>query len=111
MTGERQPAKPSTRGPSRVIDQPRAGFFLIKLVKGGPRVPARICVDFDQFWAEINGKAVGAATEDPLTADHVMRIWHYGVEIDEQEHRRLLARENAPDPSTPIDLRRKPSLF
>ncbi len=112
MPDNRRPALPQRdRGPARVIDQPRAGFFMIRQVRKGPWVPARILVDFDAFSAEIGGKPCGAANEDPLRADGVMRIWEYGREIDEAEYWRLLGRKDAPDPSVRIDLRRKPSLY
>ena len=110
MTSGRQPAKPDARGPARPVDNPRAGFFHVRMVKGGPCVPARICHDFGQFWAVINGVTVDGGGEDPILVKDVMRIWHYGVEIDEAEYERRLLMERL-DPLKPIDLRNKPSLF
>lgn len=99
----------------RRIDQPRPGAWLVRLVRGGPLVPARI------FWcdhepgepdnkldqpfldAEINGKRV-----DPL------KLWEMrgrAVPLNEIAYRDALrkwAQENAPDdpaanPDQPID--------
>ncbi len=108
------PAVPSVRaGRSRMVDNPQPGYFLIRVVKGGPWVPARIVHDFGHWWAEINGREVGKKTEDPLTADQVLRIWHFGREIDQNEYRRLLRIPAAerPDPTKPVDLSKKRSLF
>lgn len=105
------PKHPPPGRPSRVIDDPRGGYFTIKLVRGGPRVPARIHMDRGGFWAEIDGKRCGAMSEDPLQADGVMRVWIYGIEIERAEYDELLARAGRPDPRKPANLRTARSIF
>ncbi len=103
---------PLPRGrPDRTINDPRAGYFTVKLVKGGPRVAARIHMDRGGFWAEIDGKRCGAMHEEPLQADGVMRIWLYGNEIDRAEYEQMLASTNRPDPRKPINLRTQRSIY
>lgn len=97
-------ASPSAQ--RRQIDDPAPGYFTIKLIKGGPRVPARLHMDLTGYWAEIDGKRCGAASEDPLQADGVMRVWLYGREIDQVEYAALLGRADKPDPRKPVDLRK-----
>lgn len=77
----------------RVLSDPQPGFFAVRMVKGGPRVAARIVrsVATDPMtgetldrspvtWAEIAGKPV-----------EVDRVWMFGEVIDEAEYRRLTA--------------------
>lgn len=49
----------------RTINVPQPGFWMVRLVKGGPYVPARIWHDGDALRAEIIDEPV-----DPIT------IWH-----------------------------------
>lgn len=109
--GERRPMPGPAKAQARRIDQPRAGFFLVRLVKGGPRVPARIVEDFGLFSAEIDGKPCGAADSDPLKADGVMRVWHYGTEIERTEYRTLLGQPDRPDPRKPVNLAAMKPVF
>lgn len=102
---------PPSRGNPRAVDQPRAGFFMLRLVKHGPWVPACIKVDFGVFSAEIDGKPFGDANTDPLKADGVMKIWHWGREVSEAEYQAALKRTVRPDPRKPVDLRKLPPLF
>ena len=101
----------SVAGRPRPIDKPEAGCFTIRLVRKGPRVPARIRFEKGEYWAEVNGARVGAAAADPLQADGVMRIWHYGAEIEQAEYDRLLRRPNPPNPRKPVRLNALPSIF
>lgn len=107
------------------IDQPQAGFFRTRLVKGGPYVGARIWLEppidpltgeaMDRppmMLAELAGKPI-----DPI------ELWPSvaGRNIPEQEYRYLIgvagwAAEHAPNapeatPREPINLNRLPSLF
>lgn len=95
----------------RQVDQPRAGFFTLRLVRGGPRVPGRILVVDGVFSAVIDGAEFGASDTEPARADGVMRLWHYGLEIEQAEYDRLLVRPVRPDPTKRLDLARLPSLF
>ena len=101
------PFKPAPRR----IDEPRGGFFLVRLVKGGPRVAARIVEDFGQFSAEVDGRPCGKPHADPLKADGVMRIWLYGVEIEREEYDSMLRRTDKPDPNKRVDLAAAKPVF
>lgn len=107
----------------RMIGEPRPGFFRVRLVKGGPWVPARILrpcpIDptcgypLDRsprdLVAEVDGRPV------PLD-----RVWLFGTEIDWPEWARLSsitdAERHVPDsplanPTQRIDLMRAPIPF
>lgn len=61
----------------RVIQRPQPGWWMVKLVRRGPFVPARIWLDGDALRAEVIDEPV-----DPL------EIWHRrGVAITESEFR------------------------
>ncbi len=95
---------------------------MIKLVKGGPPVAARIAFDDEtgRWQVTINGEDKAPHT-DPWQAEGMSRVWHYGRIIDEAEYTFMLARaawarQHAPDdpsakPDEPIDLTRIPSIF
>ena len=97
--------------PSRVVDQPEPGFFLIRLCKGGPKIPARITHDFGLWSASIMGAPCGASHEDPLKADGISRIWSYGEMIDHAEYQGRLARPPQVDPTKAVDLASLSPLF
>lgn len=86
----------------RAINQPEPGYFLMRLIKGGPHVPAQICRnDSGVWWAVVNGQGHAAHT-DPALAPLVFTIWHSGQEIDRAtyEHRLKLkewAEKHHPD--------------
>ncbi len=70
----------------RRVDQPAPGFFLLRLVRGGPHVPAAIMFDGLQWQAVINGEP-REAHADPAFAPDVFRIWHGGRTCTETEYR------------------------
>jgi hypothetical protein len=79
--------------PARQIDQPRPGWFRLRLARGAPLVGARLYQRLGVLAAEINGQE----------AD-VEAVWTSGEWIDEAEYRRLL--EAAPaDPTQPVDMK------
>jgi len=72
-----------------IVDQPRAGFFKMRLHKDAwSQVPVRICHE-DGYWlAEIDGEPAGPPEKDPSYAKGVLRIWHgRKEEISETEYR------------------------
>lgn len=89
---------------SRPVDQPRPGFFKMRLVKGGPFVgaelrygPSRdpdtggILYERSYLWeTRINGALARDPSPDPVAAG-VFRVWLSGTEIDEEEFRYLIA--------------------
>lgn len=83
-----------TDAKARRIDQPAPGWFKVKLVKGGPWVPARIYLA-----AEIGKASV-----------EIERVWEYGHMIDEPEWRRLMDRLGIVPLGEPVDLNRLPPL-
>ena len=103
----------------RAVSAPEPGFFMIRMVKGGPRLPARIHHENGCWWASV-GTREFARHADPLRAPWVERIWHGGEDIDaaEHEHRVRALRAAQADPAhpanrprQPIDLTKLKSLF
>lgn len=93
---------PNHAQPVRIIDAPQPGWFRMRLVKGGPTVPARIAygpqrdpetgLELDRSWlwhGEINGQPDPNPT--PAPTETVMRIWTSGAPITEAEHDYLAA--------------------
>ncbi len=82
---------PNWSQPSRAIDAPEPGFFRMKLVRGGPWVPARIFTRLGHLAAEINGQ--------PCDVD---RVWNGGHFISEDDYRALVGIEKPPDPNVKV---------
>jgi hypothetical protein len=101
----------------RAVDKPRPGYFLMKLVKGGPLCPVAIIYEFGVWRSEINGVIRGEPNADPMQAGDVMRVWlHWREEIDLAEYRRLLKLTADPahpssQPTKAINLAELPPLF
>ena len=102
----------------RVIDKPREGFWLIKLVKNGPEVAAAIILEHTTYEPgnalnRMDRSATLAAYIDGHPC-HIDEVWlRRGRPIDEREYRFRIRdtawlREHAPDdpganPKTAID--------
>lgn len=98
---------------ARQVDQPEPGYFLIRLVRKGPLVPARITRRDGVWQAIINGEPQREGA-DPTTAQGVLRIWHGGEVISEAGYLRAMHKARQPDalpPREPIDLTKLPPLF
>lgn len=105
----------------RAIDQAEPGFFLLRLVKAGPLVAARISHDGGIWRAIIDGVAQEPGAADWTHAAGVDRIWTAGRRCTESEYRyRLALRAHAltadPDhpaanPTKPIRLRNLRPVF
>lgn len=123
---------------SKRIDQPREGFYTVRLVRGALAVPVRIwwgqpiiggeVQDRSPRWCvEVDGRT-DRLDRDERTGDPIGRVpldvhdvWPFCTEISEAEYRFLQrrlawAREQAPhhpaaNPRTPIDLRTLPPGF
>lgn len=118
---------------ARPMHQPKPGFYLLRTVKGGPLVPARITYEptrdpetgepLDRSWywrAEIAGKQLADPAIDFLEAK-VDQVWWRGKPIGLAEFRYRMdslawARqhdEHAPEarPYEPIDLNSSPPVF
>jgi hypothetical protein len=94
----------SQRAPSRRLDTPEPGYFLIRMVRKGPLVPCAIFHEFGVWRAEFAGAAQGETHSDPLYADGVTRIWNGFVErISRDDYLRLsgLAKNPAHPSSRP----------
>ena len=88
----------------RPIDDPRPGFFRLRLVKNGPFVGAElrygpprdpetggIMSERSYQWETlVNGKLVSEPSPDPVKAG-VFRVWLSGTQIEEPEYRYLIA--------------------
>ena len=104
----------------RRVDEPKEGFFLIRLVRGGVPVAARIGHD-ERGWFVIIDGVEKRPDADPWQAEDMSRVWHYGREIDQVEYDYTLARaaharqhlpgHPAADPTKPVDLNDVPPLF
>jgi hypothetical protein len=77
------------RQPSRAVDEPKPGYFLTKLVRGGALVPGRIIHRFGKWQAVIDGVAQPPHA-DPLLAPGVSRLW-LGDPTTKAEYDRRLA--------------------
>jgi hypothetical protein len=105
----------------RAVDEPEEGLFLIRLVKGGPFVAARIWRDAGIWRAEIDGQVKEPGAADPIQAAGVLKVWHYGQHTTEAEYlyRKQLgewARAHDPDspaanPERPIRLTAQKPIF
>jgi hypothetical protein len=107
---------------TRNVGKPEPGWFLIRLVRKGPFVPAKIDFSPEAGWhATVDGVAGAIASHNPGEASDVFRIWHGGVRIDQEEYDFRMARKNyaqrhAPDlpeanTRRAIDVRRLPPLW
>lgn len=105
---------------ARAVAEPQPGFFLIRLVRKGPQVPARICHENGVWWAIVDSQTFPSAS-DPAAAPRVFPIWHGGEEITEAEYQHRLALKRwaqahqpdhpAANPGRPIDLTTQRSIF
>ena len=85
---------------SRAVWPPQPGWFNLRLVRGGWRVPCQI-VHQDGLWqAIIDGEAKVAAA-DPAQAEGVDRIWHGGTRIPQFEFDYLESLRAAAPPDHP----------
>jgi hypothetical protein len=106
------------------VDQPQPGCFLVRLVKGGPRVPARIFVGpplDPETLEEMDRPPVLRATVAGERSHDPYLVWTWKREpIDESEYRWRLATlewamQHAPDspeanPRRPIRLATMPPI-
>ena len=82
----------------RRVDDPKPGYFKMRLAKGCPEVGAELkygthpdAEDRSPLWETwINGRLVRDPSPDP-TAAGVWRVWLHGEEIEEHEYRYLVA--------------------
>jgi hypothetical protein len=105
----------------RQIWPPEPGYFLLRLVKDGWRVPCRIIHDAEGWHAEVDGTH-HPAHADPALAYMTDALWHGGLRISQADYNwavatREQARATAPDhpslhPRKPMDPRTlKPIVF
>jgi hypothetical protein len=101
-----------SQSPSRLIWPPQPGYFAVRLVRKGFRVPA--CINWDgSVWHAIIDEITYLPHTDPAHAQGVARIWMSGLMITEADYRWMIAikvwaRTADPDhpclsPRTPID--------
>ena len=88
-----------THRQARRVDEPRPGYFRMRLVRGGPFVTARI-------W-EAKGKLHAHINAAPADVD---RVWLFGHEIELAEYQKLMGRTLVKADEAP-DLMRLPSPF
>ena len=69
---------------------PQPGLFLMRLVRGGPQIAARITCTDGQWQATVDGKPYPPHS-DPVIAQHVYRVWHSGIVITQGDYDYRLA--------------------
>ena len=74
----------------RVINAPAPGFYSMRLVRNGWRVPCRIVHDENGWHAIINGE-VQPAFPDPYDAPFVATLHERGLRIDQPTYDWLIA--------------------
>lgn len=89
--------------PSRRVDEPQAGYYRVRMIKGGPWVAAQVEQKLGIWSASINGVPCGAADFDPSRADGVFRVYLTGVSITKAEYDALV-RSPPSSPRMPIDI-------
>lgn len=112
----------------RILDQPKPGFFRLRLVKNGPWVAAKISygpqldtdglamLDEGDLWStRIDDELIADPSPDPHVA-HVDRVWIYGEEITEAEYEFLLLdsawqRSQGISARKPVELRKLPPIL
>lgn len=102
----------------RPVETPTPGHYRMRLVKGGPWVPARI-MEHDGFWmVMIDGSATAkAASRDPWKVPQMERV-AFSNAITEAEYASLTEQRAAlpedhplKDATKPIDMRAAGSLY
>ena len=99
----------------RRSDRPEPGFYLIRLVRGGPLVPAEIIQRRGQWGAAIDGAPPRSWNADPFRSEGVERVW-LGERVTKAEHDRRVALKSvsghpAQTPDRKIDLTAIPPIF
>lgn len=97
----------------RTSDTPQPGFYLIRLVRGGPWVAAQIAHAEDGWTVSIDGVTEGPSL-DPWALSNMERVHWGGRETTEAEVRYRLALKHhaatyepdapAANPKRPVDL-------
>jgi len=114
----------------RQMDVPQPGFFRLRLVRGGPWIPALIyapCPFDEDGWPVDPYRAPVGAQRWSLRAliggrdDDPLRVWQYGQRCTAREYHKMVAaktraetyapHEPEANPWHPIDLAHQPSLF
>lgn len=100
-------------------EPPKVGFYRIRLVRGGPFVPARIGKTGRLWWAEIDGVRQAEPHENPALA-LATKIQLFGEPISPQVYNFMVAsaahaRDHDPkapaaNPKTKIDLGKLPAI-
>ncbi len=96
--------------PSRRIDQPVAGFYALRLCKGGPQVCALIHHGAAGWSCSINNHATGFPNVDPWLVQDLWRIHSYGTIISHEAYLALSANPPA-SPDKKIDMNSEPPTF
>lgn len=102
----------------RAADTPTPGFYRVRMVKGGPWVPARIMHEDGMWLVLIDGEPTASvAMADPWKVPRMEWV-AFANRLDEGQYRALLeARRALPDdhplkdPRRPVSLRAADSLY
>ena len=106
---------------ARAVDQAEAGYFLLRLVKGGPLVAAQIIHEGGMWRAVIDGVPQLPGAADWTRAAGVERIWIGGTRCTAAEYAYRLNLKSwattaapshpAAQPDKSIQLTRQPSIW
>lgn len=100
----------------RRIDSPVPGFYLLRLVPGGPEVPACLCFEADATGAKV---MVAYILNKPVS---IAEVWHRRSRvIDQDDYRLAMAKYDyetrwlpgspLANPERKVDLSRQPAIF
>jgi hypothetical protein len=96
---------------SREVGKPQPGYFMTRLVRGGPLVTARIVHGEDGLWSAVIDERAYPPALDPAAAAQVFPIWLSAEAITEADYFRAIKRKRdqlAADPSHPCGRPRQP---
>lgn len=85
----------------RRVDLPIAGWFRVRLVRNGWRVPALVEQNAEGAWRAIVDEKPTGWFRDPFQCQDICRVWEFGSQIKEWEYLDLLASKLVAAPDHP----------
>jgi hypothetical protein len=85
----------------RRVDMPIAGWFRVRLVRNGWKVPALVEQNSEGMWRAIVDEQPTGWFRDPFKSEDICRVWEFGAQIQEYEYLDLLASKLVAPPDHP----------